>query len=90
MQSRYVQLLPKGTKLFAVNSQDEDIEGTIERYVFVEHTHDDGTTTHEVKYLVFWQDLVREYLTWGEVNMYGPVKPPRRPYHHTPRESVGG
>lgn len=74
-KSRIVRCLPPGTKLTALNDDNEQVSGEIEKYVVVEYTRENGETSHDISYLVMWSDKVYEWISWSEVNTYNPVKP---------------
>lgn len=73
--SKIVRLLQAKTTLSAINDKDDDVQGVVEAYRFVEYTKEDGSTSHDVEYRVLWTDGVYEWISWSEANTYNPVRP---------------
>lgn len=74
---KIVRLLQAGTTLQALSDSNDDVQGNVEAYRFVEYTRADGETSHDVEYRVKWTDGVYEWISWSEANTYAPKRPVR-------------
>lgn len=84
---KIVRLLQPGTKLFAIDDDDNDVEGVVEAYRFIEYTQVNGQTSHDVEYRIKWDDGAYEWISWSSANEYFPQRP-KKPTPYIPREVV--
>lgn len=83
--SKVVRLLQSGTTLLAINDANDDVQGMVEAFRFMQYTRSTGETSYEVEYRVKWTDGVYEWISWSEADTYNPKRPTPQGQPLTPR-----